>query len=164
MKTIPLSKGKTALVSDEDFKYLSRFKWYAGHTNPWQWYAYRNAWVAGRKTMLTMHRHIMGSPRGMDVDHRDGDGLNNTRENLRICTRSENLQNRKLNANNTSGYRGVLKYKNRWLVQMTIAGKRRRLGLFATAEEAAQAYNEAARRHYGQFARLNIITIGGDQP
>ena len=106
-----------------------------------------------------MHRVILKTPKGMDTDHRNGDGLDNRRCNLRICTKSQNSINRKMQSNNTSGYRGVYWHKRdkKWLAHIKIDGKKINFGYCSTKEQAAEAYNEAAKKHYGEFARLNII-------
>src|SRR5271157_1434079 len=102
-----------------------------------------------------MHRFVLDvySP----VDHRDGNGLNNQRRNLRKATKSQNGQNRDKQANNTSGFKGVSWHSasNRWVAQITIDKKRTHLGLFVDKEKAACAYNKAAKLHYGSFAKLN---------
>lgn len=95
MKTIPLTQGKVALVDDEDYEELSRFKWCATKNRRGKFYAVRGGPRAGGGSpTVQMHVVIAGTPAGMDTDHIDGDSLNNQRSNLRICTRAENLSNR----------------------------------------------------------------------
>lgn len=106
-----------------------------------------------------MHREIMRAPEGVLVDHRDGDGLHNWRENLRNCTDAQNKMNRKvISANNTSGYKGVSwsKKKRKWIAQSMINKKHIFIGHFSTPEEAARAYDEKARELFGEFARTNF--------
>ena len=138
MKLIPLfSHGKFTKVDDEDFEFLSQWRWTA-KKGKHAWYAHRSQ---NNKT-LYLHRLLAQAPKGMDVDHRDGDGLNNQKSNLRVCTRSENALNRKeLNKSNTSGISGVRWHKatKKWLAQITYGGKKIYLGLFNFKEDAAMA-------------------------
>lgn len=108
---------------------------------------------------IRMHRQIMGEPEGMEVDHSDNNGLNNQKSNLRIATHWQNLANRALQKNNTSGYRGVSwsKQAKKWWAQIYVDSKTVHLGLFDDVKEAARAYNEAAIERYGEFARLNEL-------
>lgn len=153
---IYLTKGKVALVDDGDFEYLNQWRWsFAGGTAGN--YARRNNHGDGRKTIL-MHRLIMNAPDGVLVDHRDGNGLNNQKSNLRLCTHAQNMANRLSLTNSTSGYRGVSYHKGRgfWVAYISHNNKQIHLGKYATAEEAAHAYDAAAQRLQGEFARLNF--------
>lgn len=158
MREIPLSRGKVALVSDEDYENISQYKWYA-HFSSGKWYAYRNAQsLEGKRQTISIHRSILDVGPISQVDHIDGDGLNNIRTNLRPATKLENSQNKGRQWNNTSGFKGVSYFKRtgRWVAHISIGGKNFHLGFFSTREEAARAYDEAALAHYGQFARLNF--------
>jgi hypothetical protein len=104
---------------------------------------------------VRLHRLILGASESSFVDHKDGDGLLNTRDNLRICTASENQRNQKLSTVSTSGLKGVNKYKDRWRAQIRINGRRMILGQFTSKEEAAIAYDRAAEFYSGEFARTN---------
>jgi hypothetical protein len=106
-----------------------------------------------------MHRLIMGEPRGRVVDHRDGDPMNALRSNLRVCSGAQNSMNRKINSNNRIGYKGVrwLKTHNRWAAAIRASGHRYFLGYFDSPELAAQAYDAAALKYHGEFARLNEV-------
>jgi len=107
--------------------------------------------VIGKKTQL--HRKITNCPDNMEVDHINRNPLDNRRENLRVCTHSQNCMNRPKQSNNTTGYKGVTyrKRDRRYEAQIKAKGKKYWLGSFTTAEEASQAYKEAATRHHGQF-------------
>lgn len=103
MKQIPLTKGRFAIVDDEDFEELNRYKWYSDHKG----YAARNSpYVNGKRHVIWMHRVIAGTPAGMETDHINGIKNDNRRSNLRIATTVQNAMNRGLSKNNTSGYRG----------------------------------------------------------
>lgn len=160
MKEIPLTQGKVALVDDDDFEWLNQSKWLA-KTSFGLWYAVNRTTVAGKPTVVLMHRLITSAPIGMEVDHIDGDGLNNTRRNLRIVTRNQNRFNLRLRADNKSGYKGVFcdKRTGRWCAHIGFYGQRKNLGYFATPEEAARAYDIAACELFGEYARLNFKEI-----
>lgn len=157
-KEIPLTQGKVAIVDAADYEWLIQWKWHIenqGHIC----YAVRCLWLGNNKsTTIKMHREILGAKPGSTVDHRDGDGLNNTRENLRICTQAENVRNKRMRSDNTSGYKGVWWRKNRsrWTATIDVDGVRTWLGSFLTAEDAARAYDAAAKELHGEFAKLNF--------
>ena len=104
-----------------------------------------------------MHRVIAGTPDGMETDHRDGDTLNNLPDNLRNCTNIQNQCNRGKQANNKSGFKGVTWYKRSkiWRVQIKVYGKVIHLGYYLIPEQAARAYDKAAKKYFGEFAKLN---------
>jgi len=103
-----------------------------------------------------MHREIMSPPQELVVDHINGDGLDNRKENLRVCTHAENIRNQKLNRLNTTGYKGVCVNREKWISRIKVNGKLLYLGRYNTPEEAAQVYDEAARKYFGKFASLNF--------
>ncbi|GAG28472.1 unnamed protein product [marine sediment metagenome] len=105
-----------------------------------------------------MHRMILGVEKGVDVDHINGDGIDNRRFNLRACLRSENGRNRRLSKNNKSGYKGVCWNKscNKWVAQIKYNYKEYSLGCFFCIIKAAKAYDKAAREYFGEFARTNF--------
>lgn len=115
--------------------------------------------VGGIRRTAWLHRLAVLCPNNKMVDHKDGDTLNNLRINLRICDNGQNQQNRVKRKDNTSGYKGVCfsKRTGKWHAQIHANGKRRHLGLFSSARSAALAYNQAAVRYYGEFARLNPL-------
>ncbi len=105
-----------------------------------------------------MHMAILGGKRNKEIDHRDGNGLNNQRSNLRFCTHAENMRNRNIQKNNTSGYKGVSWNKNarKWQAVIKYNGTHIYLGLFFCLVSAARTYDGKARELYGEFARLNF--------
>lgn len=149
------SNGYCVKIDQADYGLVSKFKWRAvkrGST------LYAETKIE-RKTIV-MHRLILGCKKGHEVDHVDGDGLNNTKENIRICTRFENQQNRGVFRNNKSGYCGVYfdsRKKKSWRAEINANNKRYFLGYFHTPREAAISYNNAATRLHGNFAKLNAL-------
>lgn len=152
MKEIELTQGKIALVDDEDFEYLNQFKWHAIKS--------RNTFYGCRLRNLRMHREIMKVKNtNVIIDHIDGNGLNNQKYNLRICSVGENNKNRHT-VNNFSGYLGVSRVTSkceRWQANIRVNGKTLYLGSFKDKKDAAKAYNENAIKFHKEFARINII-------
>lgn len=160
MKTIPLTQGKVALVDDELFDELNRFKWCASRGGK-TFYAIRLVWVAwGRKAGYSMHREVfrlLGEDVLCTVDHKDRNGLNNQRHNLREASHAEQSRNHGMQVSNTSGYIGVSwdKKAGKWVARASMDGKRKRLGYFDDPAEAAEVRDHYVQKHYGEFAILN---------
>lgn len=156
MKLISLTQGYSAMVDDSDYEWLNRFNWQYSKVDTLE-YASRRA-VKGKKYTLGMHREIMKTPKGMHTDHKDGNGLNNQRNNLRICTASQNIMNSKISSNNSSGYKGVYWQKNlkKWMVAIKINRQSIYLGYFTDKKEAAKKYDQKAIELFREFARLNF--------
>jgi len=157
MKMIPLSQGEHAVVDNDVYEYLIQWSWCADFMGN-SFYAARGEGRWPHRKLVLMHRVIADAPTGMDVDHINGNGLDNRRENLRVCTHAENQRNRRKNKDNTSGFKGVFWHKNRkrYQAQIKICGKKIHLGYFLDPAEAAHAYDEAAKKYFGEFARLNF--------
>jgi hypothetical protein len=158
MKSVKLSKGLFALVDDEDFEKVSAFKWSAStHKTP---YAIRSFGPKNHRQFEYMHRFIVGADPNLDVDHENGNTLDNRKENLRIASRSDNMKNRNHSVIAKSGFRGVYAKKGAgkpWYARIVKYGKVKHLGYFYTAEEAAKAFDKAAKEIYGEFCgRLNF--------
>lgn len=158
MKQIPLNQGYVALVDDEDYEELAKYTWHAvvGRRTV---YAYRFGPRKEGRKHIPMHRSLLNAPADMDVDHIDGNGLNNTRANIRLATTSQNNGNRAKTVRKTySRFKGVTWYKreNRWVAQIVTNNKRRYLGIFTNEEDAARAYDKAALEQWGEFAKLNF--------
>lgn len=158
MKEIPLTQGKVALVDDEDFDYLSQWKWCANKN--WHTFYARRAIYDPQQKAIYMHRSLLNAPDGVEIDHIDGNGLNNTRCNLRLCTRRQNRINSNKRNNTSSKYKGVSWSKDaqKWHASISLNGARKCLGFFPSEDEAALAYNWAAIGIHGRFARLNFLT------
>lgn len=155
MKLIPLTQGYFAKVDDSDFEELSKYKWRINKVGA-RIYATRTILTERGRRGMTMHRHLLKeTDRNVDIDHRDGDQLNNQRYNLRRATRTQNNANQKISARNSSGYKGVhfCVERRKWVAR--VANKH--LGRFDNIKDAAMAYNNAAKSLWGQFARLNEI-------
>jgi hypothetical protein len=152
MREIPLTQGKVALVDDEDFELISQYKWHAQRGGS-TWYAYRSSGVKS----ISMHRQIAQPPDEKFIDHRDGNGLNNTRKNLRECTNQQNQRNRRKGATRKSPYKGVTSAREKWRADIYSGGVRTALGSFAVPEEAARAYDRAAIAAFGEFAQINGV-------
>lgn len=155
MKTIPLTQNMVTIVDDEDFNELNKRKWSAAKGCN-VYYAVRTSHPTP-KTIL-MHRVIMNAKKGDEIDHKNNDGLDNRKENLRFCTKSENQHNQISRIGQSSKFKGVgwSKSNRRWISQIRINGKRIHLGSFEDEEEAARAYDIAARKYFGEFACLNF--------
>jgi hypothetical protein len=155
MKEIVLTKGQVALVDDTDFDRVAGFRWYAQLYGS-IWYALRDTWPTREK--VRMHRFILNPSEGFVVDHRDRNGLNNTRTNLRVCTQQKNTFNR-IGSVHSSRYKGVTWHKGRgrWVAQLEVSGNNVWLGRFRSEEQAALAYNLAAKEAFGEFALLNEV-------
>lgn len=157
MKTIELTQGFFAIVDDEDHALVSEFKWYLHRCGKHK-YARRATYDTGKKKDVLLHRVLLGiSDETVYIDHKDGNGLNNQKANLRVCSAAENSSNRKTHCNNTSGFKGVNRAKGGWRTRVSLGNKRTHVGYFNTKEDAARAYNEAAIKLHGKFAKLNTF-------
>ena len=159
---IPLTQGMNARVSREDYSFLMQWKWCAQKKKDNTYYAVRGVRLRGKSTLIRMH-NVIAQRSGLEgsyIDHKDGNGLNNCRTNLRDATKSLNMANRGRTLANQSGYKGVSwhKHGHKWVAQIKANGRYYYLGLFGDKNSAARAYNDAAIKHFGEFARLNDVT------
>lgn len=154
-KQLELTKGYYALVDDEDFESVSKYRWFALVRG-----SYVRAYRHEGRANVALHTHIMSPPDGRMVDHIDGNALDCRRSNMRVCTKTENNRNQRLKRFNTSGYKGVYQLGTKWVAQILVNGRARRLGTFETKEAAARAYDDGARHQFGEFAALNFPSPG----
>lgn len=157
MKTMLLTRGLIALVDDDDYAWLSQWKWCADSDG----YAVRSGQMNGKKRNIRMHRFIMNAQPEQEIDHKDRNKVNNQRDNLRFANETQNRHNTPLSSRNTSGYKGVSWYKRKkkWAAQIKIGTRVIRLGLHKSKEDAARAYNAAALEFIPEFAYINEIPL-----
>ena len=158
MKEIQLTKGRVALVDDADFDWLNSYKWCLLIGGGKREYAHGARKYNGN--LILMHRLIFGLPsKSFDIDHIDGNGLNNQRSNLRMCTRSENLRNVAKRAICKAKYKYIHydRSRQRWQAEITVNGVRYRSKWKSTEEEAAIEANKLITQYHGEFGRLNVI-------
>lgn len=159
---ITLTQSKSVKVDDEDYEFLNQFKW---HTTSRGYAARRVHYPSSYKSQVNMtflmHRILTFAIDGIQVDHINGDKLDNRKENLRLCNNSQNHMNKGVQSNSTTGYKGVSFEKSigRYRAYCNFNGKRYNLKTFKTPEEAAQAYNTKAKELFGEFALLNNIKL-----
>lgn len=158
-----ISNGSHVLIDPDLFEYLSQFSWSmsrSGYAKRCQHISYDPATKKQTSTSVYMHKDIMGLDRYSDikVDHINGNKLDNRRVNLRRCTQTENNRN-VAPYGKASKYKGVSLFKrdNVWVAQITVNYKHINLGRYTTELQAAKAYNEAALKHFGEFAWLNEV-------
>lgn len=161
MIKIPLTQGKFALIDGEDYCLVSQYKWFA-HVSGRTWYAETHP--KRNSKVIKMHQLLMGIIPGIEIDHKDGNGLNNQRYNLRRCTHAQNLCNKKKYKHHdghktASIHKGLSwdKKLKKWYSRIQINSKRIYLGHFISEIEAAEAYNKAALEKFGEFANFNKI-------
>jgi hypothetical protein len=157
-REIHLPSGHIAIIDEADWDLVKACVWHANVSKRCHVvYAHTRVLdpLTGRRQHVTMHRLIFGAAAGQRVDHINHDGLDNRRENLRLCTASGNGANSRLPVNNTSGYKGVRRERDRWMAAIGVNGKTIRLGTFDDKRDAAQAYNAACIAAFGEFALPN---------
>lgn len=150
---IYLSRGKVSLIDSGDFNRVSKYKWSFSSLG----YAERRESVKSGGKIVRLHRFIMNAPKNKLVDHINGDGLDNTRNNLRLCTKSENMRNRNKTKSNKSGYKGVYfeTQTGKWKAQIKYNNRNISLGRYPTAILASKAYDIACEKFHGCFAKKN---------
>lgn len=141
------------MVDDEDFENLNRFHWHVSK------FGDVASWLGNHNKRVLMHRYIMNPPEGIEVDHIDGNRLNNQKSNLRFATSSQNKMNRGARNDNKSGFKGVSWHKQRqkWTARIMAGNRYLYLGLFSEIKDAAIAYNVAAKKYHKDFAFINPV-------
>jgi len=158
-RRIYLGDGEYTIVDPDVYYRLGHYRWYLKGDNRRKFYAVRNVKTGpGRTKLSNMHREIMNEPKGFLVDHKNGDSLDNRMANLRPATQSQNRQNVPKRKNTSSRFIGVSfsKEHKKWRAGINYEGKRIYLGYFDNEIDAARAYDAAARKYYGEFARVNL--------
>jgi len=159
---IPLTQGKVAIIDRSDYDLVSPFKWCAAKSGN-RWYAVRTTYIPTKKT-IRLHRLLLNSKPNEKCDHINHDGLDNRRSNLRVATNSQNMMNQfKLSGTTSSHFKGVVWHKRDKIWEASIRLNQRGiyLGRFSDEVEAAKAYNMAAIKYFGEYARLN--QLGGNE-
>ena len=151
MKKIKLTRGKYALVDNDDFEYLNQWKWcFCASGNG---YAARHKHISGSgekrvRKVIYMHREINNTPNGFETDHINRDGLDNRKSNLRLADRRLNVINRGLSKNNISGVKGVHKHRNRWVARICVNYKEIHLGCFVDKKTATMERQKAEKIYF----------------
>lgn len=156
---VPLTRGLRATVDAGDLERVGQFKWFANGQRGGEYAARHVRTPSGQLTIL-MHRFIMDAPDGVEVDHVNGNRLDNRRSNLRLCSHRQNSCNTKVRKHNALGLKGVRRSGKGFRAYIKNLGKQEQLGVFETAEAAAAAYDRRAQELYGRFARLNFRPAG----
>jgi len=157
MKKIPLTQGKHTLVDDSDYEELSQYRWFAARAGR-NWYAHRTLKKGNEIKTVRMHRLVIEAAVGQIVDHINQNGLDNRKENLRICSRTENARNRGATRTNKLGYKGVYQRPTgKYQAVIRLDGRAKSLGHFHSAREAALAFDRAALEHHGAYVSTNIL-------
>lgn len=149
---VPLTQDKFALVDAKDYLRVMKYKWTAFPNKR------GTIWYASCDRVGRLHRFILNAPPELDVDHRNHDGLDNRRKNLRIATTTQNTQNTRKREGTSSPFKGVTfhGHTRKWYAYIRIDGRQKSLGLYNDQRRAAKAYDKAARRYFGEFAEVNF--------
>lgn len=161
MRVLILTRGQHTVVDDHVYEWASRFKWHALKDHNTFYAARCIRTPEGKKARVLLHREILNAASGIQVDHVDGDGLNNLDDNLRTCEHRQNMRNRQKNLDSYSRYKGVIhlttqRAQKKWRAQIRVHGYRILLGVFHTEVEAARAYDKASSVFHGEFSRPNF--------
>jgi hypothetical protein len=156
-RIIPLARGMNCVVSTRHYEFLSQFNWHAHWSSKKHtFYAVRRLIVDGKRKRILMHKEILNACDSSEIDHHNGDGLDNRDDNLRPCTTSQNQANRPKPSHNTVGYKGVRRFRNKYRASLIVKGKQIVSTLVSTSEEAARLYDGLAIQYFGEFAHLNF--------
>lgn len=157
-KSIPLTQGKFAIVDAEDYEWLNQWKWFVVKLGN-SYYAARQKTIRPKKQkMIFMHRQLLNAQAEDEIDHRNNYGLDNRKNNVRFCTRTQNQQNQRPRKNATSKFKGVSwkKARNKWYANIRYKSKNIYLGCFDSEIKAARMYDKKAKKLFGEFALTNL--------
>ena len=159
MKIIPLTQGKVAMVDDEDYERIAKYKWYALKNNS-TYYAVHTTGDGKEQKTISMAREIMRTPKNLMPDHINHNGLDNRKDNMRNCNRTQNAHNSQKRKRCSSKYKGVhwASQIKRWRAIIHYKKRKISLGCFSKEIEAALVYDEKARELFGEFANTNCKT------
>ena len=162
-KLIPLTQGYVAIVDPDDYEWLTKWKWNAQKTRnivyavrQYRHPTIKNSKGYAKQVHVAMHRLILGIKGSKQTDHRDGNGLDNRKANLRPATQAQNLRNSRQRKRTVSGFKGVYPYGKGWKARISVRGKAKRFGPFNNKYEAAMAYDVAAKKYFKEFACFNL--------
>lgn len=157
MKEIKLSNGDVAFIDNEDYSKVIDYRWYLKKNKGKNCrYAIAYSYKGNKQNILRMHRIIMNASIDEEIDHINGNGLDNRKENLRKVSHWQNVMNTKIGKNNTTGFKGVCKIKDKWVSRIQFNKKKIYIGCFNNKIEAAKAYDIKAKEIFGEYANLNF--------
>jgi len=159
MREILLSQGKIALIDDEDYARLNQHRWFAHRNRYGDFYAVRTAKGERKGKIIRMHREVLRAPTGQVVDHINHNGLDNRKDNLRLCSHAQNLANQKPQNGCSSEFKAVSwdRQRKKWHAYIHVNSKRKHIGRFENEMMAAIAYDRAAIAYFGEFACTNLV-------
>ena len=154
---IDLGEGFKAVIDAEDVVYVTGLCWHRVPAPTTNYAAFKPTTVEGRRDRAntSLHRRVMQAPTGVLIDHKDGNGLNCRKANLREATETQNRQNTRRRSDSTTGFKGVTAHRGRFRARIYVGGREQLIGVYPTADEAARHYDEAAVKAFGEFARTN---------
>lgn len=162
---LELSQGQKTIINTSDYDKIKNIRWFAYRSRTAKTFYVignlpRRDHPEGKQKGVKLHRFLfdLDDPK-TTVDHKDGNGLNNIRENLRVCTQLQNSRNYPIPHNNTSGYKGVSwnKIRKKWQAKISVCGVRKSMGYYDDPKDAAIAYNHGALEYHNEFANLNVV-------
>ena len=156
---IDLSSGRMAKIDIEDHKKVTKYNWHLSSNKPPRIYAITNVYKNGRRTTLKMHRYVLNCSNPLiKTDHINGNGLDNRKSNLRLCSNQQNCWNqiKRKNSLHSKKYKGVDFHKNKWRARIRVSNKEKHIGYYKSEKLAAFAYDIQAAKYFGEFSNLNL--------
>lgn len=158
-KYISLNKGNCTIVDNDEYEKFGNLTWFICNGYAKRSFRLKSVERSKSNRQAHLHREILNAPKGMCIDHINGDKLDNRKSNLRLCTNQENIRNSKVMIKNTSGFKGVswMKSKSKWRARIKVNMREIHLGLFASKLDAVRCYNKGAKRYFSDFAYINKV-------